>query len=218
MYTSILFDLDGTLTDPREGILKSVQYALQLEGLPIPPQSSLEWVIGPPLRESFAILSKKPVSDPLVAQLLTHYRDRFGPIGLYENVLFPGIPDLLKQLQQQQIRCFIATSKPTVYAKRIVTHFGLANDFEAIVGSEFDGTRENKAEVIASIMDQYHLQSDQCLMIGDRKYDVYGAIANHIDCLGVIYGFANAQELLEAGAKQLISDPLEILHFVTGKR
>ena len=214
MYTAILFDLDGTLTDPREGILKSVQNALTEEGFVAPPIQELEWIIGPSLRESFATIANLNVTDERIERLMLRYRERFGPIGVYENHVFPEVPALLTTLREQNIRCFVATSKPTVYAEKIVTHFHLNHYFTKVLGSELDGTRENKAEIIQTLVEEFHLEPEKTLMVGDRKYDMIGAKKNNMHAAGVLYGFGSRAELLEAQADHLANSPIEILNFI----
>ncbi len=214
MYTACLFDLDGTLTDPREGILNSVRSALILEGFSAPPIEGLEWVIGPPLRESFATLANLQVADIQIEQLMTRYRERFAPIGLYENHVFSDIPNVLESIRSRGIHCFVATSKPTVYAKKIINHFQLDRHFDRVLGSELDGSREDKQEIIHELLSEFHLQADQTLMVGDRKFDILGAKANGLNAIGVLYGFGSKAELTAAGALHLAEKPLDILNYI----
>jgi phosphoglycolate phosphatase len=212
VYKSILFDLDGTLTDPREGIIKSVCHALQKEGYSHPPESELTWVIGPPLRGSFQQLTKG--DEAVVSRLLGHYRDRFAPIGLFENKVFPDIPQVLATLRTAGFDLYLATSKPAVYAKRILEHFQLTTYFTDIGGSELDGTREDKAEVIEDIVQKNGLDVSECVMIGDREHDIYGAKKNKMDAVGVLYGFGSAEELTRAGAIATLATPRDLLHYL----
>src|SRR5882762_6922364 len=143
---NIFFDLDGTLTDPKPGITGSIEYALQKLDLPVPSQDELSWCIGPPLRASFAtLLGGESLADRAVAL----YRERFADTGLYENSVYPDIEHVLAALRQSPRRLFVATSKPHVFAERIIDHFGLSGYFEHVFGSELDGTRANKAELLA---------------------------------------------------------------------
>ncbi len=215
MYTAILFDLDGTLTDSREGILKSVRNALIEEDFVAPPLEELEWVIGPSLRESFATITNLDLTDERIERLMMRYRDRFGPIGVFENHVFPEVPALLTTLLERNIRCFVATSKPTVYAEKIITHFHLDKYFTKILGSELDGSRENKAEIIQALVDDFSLERQNTLMVGDRKYDILGAKKNGLKTVGVLYGFGSYDELLEAGVDHFAKSPLEILNFIS---
>lgn len=213
MYKFILFDLDGTLTDPRDGIVRSVRHALLAEGLPAPAESDLTWVIGPPLRESFRTLSKT-TDNGLIERLMTHYRDRFAPIGIYENVVFPDIPNVLKRLVAEGRQLFLATSKPAVYAQRILDHFALTPFFSDVCGSELDGTREDKGEVIAEVIARNHLKPGACVMVGDRRHDIIGAKRNGIASVGVLYGFGSREELEEAGANAIAQTPHHLLQLL----
>jgi phosphoglycolate phosphatase len=213
LYPYVLFDLDGTLTDPEVGIITSVRYALAKEGIHIPEDMDLRFVIGPPLQESFMVLSGN--KDPAFAKrLVEHYRERFAPIGLYENRLFDGVPEMLETLLQQGKKCFMATSKPTVFAKRIAEHFHIDQYFVEIFGSELDGTRSHKGEVIRELLKQRQLDPRDCVMVGDREHDIIGAKENHMDAIGVTYGFGSESELSEAGAKYIAKNVEEILKYV----
>ena len=194
MYNHILFDLDGTLTDPQVGIVTSVRYALEKEGFSPLLHSDLTWIIGPPLTQSFAQLSGSTDAQVL-ERLLLAYRERFGPIGLYENRVYEGIPELLKSLQDSGRQLFVATSKPTVYAERILQHFELKHFFSGIMGSELDGTRSDKGEVIRDALLTFGLDRRECIMVGDRKHDIVGAQANQLDSVGVLYGYGSEEEL-----------------------
>lgn len=193
-YESILFDLDGTLTDPREGITRSVQHALTHLGIDEPDLSALEHFIGPPLLQCF--MSSYGLDEERAWQAVHHYRERFRVTGLYENRPFDGIHALLEQLRRQGRRLFIATSKPTVFAVEIARHFEFNQHFERIYGSELDGTRTDKRELIAYLMESEALDPSRTLMIGDRKHDLIGARHNGVACAAVGYGFGSREELL----------------------
>lgn len=213
MYTSLFFDLDGTLTDSRIGITESVRHALITAGYDAPSREELEWVVGPSLRESFLKLTKS--NNPQVAErLLALYRERFEPIGMFENLVYNGIPHALAQLKSMGLKLFIATSKPRVYAEKIVTHFHLDSFFESIAGAELDGSIDSKADVIRSLLTKYPHDTTTCLMIGDREHDVLGARKNGIDTLGVSYGFGTTEELIQAGAKSIVESPQAIVSFI----
>ncbi|MDP3814461.1 HAD family hydrolase, partial [Pseudomonas sp.] len=190
---NILFDLDGTLTDPREGITRSVQYALAKLGIHEPDLTALEHFIGPPLLQCF--MHSYGFDQATAWQAVQHYRQRFAEVGLYENRLFAGVGELLQLLQAQQRRLYIATSKPTVFAVKIAEHFDFARHFKGIYGSELDGTRTDKAELIAYLLEQEGLPAEHSLMIGDRKHDLIGARRNGLDAAAVGYGFGSAAEL-----------------------
>jgi phosphoglycolate phosphatase len=192
-YRNVLFDLDGTLTDPREGITRSIQYALSKMGIDEPDLRKLEHFIGPPLFEAF--MQHYSFDTTAAQQALDHYRERFKLTGLYENFPYEGILALLEMLRGQGRRLYIATSKPHVFAVEIAKHFGMAHHFTQIYGSELDGTRSNKAELIAHLIAQEALEPAQTVMIGDRKHDLIGARRNNLDCIAVGYGFGSHEEL-----------------------
>ena len=193
-YQNILFDLDGTLTDPREGITRSVQYALGKLDIHEPDLAKLEHFIGPPLLQCF--MQTYDLPEERAWEAVNHYRDRFKVTGLYENRVFDGIEALLGRLREQGRTLFIATSKPTVFAREIARHFGFDRHFKHIYGSELDGTRTNKVELIAHLLEEERLDRADTLMIGDRKHDLIGASRNGLHGAGVGYGFGSREELL----------------------
>lgn len=214
MYKFILFDLDGTLTDPAEGILTSVRYALQKEGLDPRPNEDLTWVIGPPLKESMATLAGT-ADEQTVRRLLLAYRERFGSTGLYENRVLTGIPELLDTLVHMGCNLYVATSKPTVYARQILHHFRLNEFFSGIVGSELDESRSEKEEVIRYLLSTFALPKEQCIMVGDRRHDVIGARENGIRTIGVLYGYGTQSELTDAGALDLAESVSQLRSILT---
>lgn len=198
MYSYVLFDLDGTLTDPQEGICKSFQYALHAFGVEEETEN-LHKVIGPPLVDSFRDYYGFSTEKALAA--VAKYRERFSTIGIKENVVYPGILELLRYLSSQGRTLCLATSKPLIYARRILESFSLDSYFSVMVGSELDGTRNYKDEVIGEVLRQLgDPPRNEVLMIGDRHQDVEGAKAWQIASLGVGYGFAEVGELEMAGA------------------
>lgn len=206
MMNNLLFDLDGTLTDPYQGITKSICHALKTLGRPIPRQKDLRWCIGPPLKNNFAKLLKTN-DDKLVQKAVTIYRERFGTVGLLENELYKAIPEALKTLRDTGHDLFVATSKPTVFAKRIVAHFNLGCYFKAVYGSELDGTRSDKADLLAHILKNEQISPAETIMIGDRKHDMIGAKTNQIRGIGVLWGYGTRDELESAGAQACIRHP-----------
>lgn len=200
---TVFCDLDGTLTDPKIGITGCIQYALERLGAPVPETDQLLWCIGPPLRGSFATLLDEARADAAVAL----YRERFGDIGLYENTLYEGIPDALQALRDSGVRLFVATSKPHVYAERIVEHFGIREHFERIFGSELDGTRVDKTELLAYALTETGTVAADAAMIGDREHDMIGAANNGLFGVGVLYGYGTQEELQSAGAQRLADIP-----------
>src|SRR5215469_15757660 len=213
--STLFFDLDGTLTDPKPGITRSIQYALGRLGRLVPSQDELAWCIGPPLRASFvALLGGEDHADRAVAL----YRERFGEVGLFENSVYPEIETVLAKLSQSGFRMFVATSKPHVFARRIIDHFGLARHFEYVFGSELDGTRVHKADLIAYALEQTGADASRSLMIGDRSHDVLGAKANGMDAIGVTYGYGSREELISAGARHLCATPRAVLDVIAHGR
>ncbi|QIH76669.1 HAD hydrolase-like protein [Macrococcoides canis] len=196
MYNNILFDLDGTLTDPYIGITNSIIYSLQQMNIEAPDNSALIPFIGPPLHESYR--SVYNLQDEDNATAIKHYRTYFSDKGMYENEVYAGIEIVLQALTAQGKQLFVATSKPTDFAIPILQHFKLDGYFNEIVGSNMDGTRTNKAEVIATVMNTHQLDPHKTVMIGDRMHDINGAHQNNIDSIGVLYGYGSAEEIKAA--------------------
>lgn len=207
----IYFDLDGTLTDPKPGITGSIQYALKKMDLPVPSQDELTWCIGPPLRASFVTMLGGEIHADLA---VSYYRERFAEVGLYENSVYPDIKDVLTTLGHARARMFVATSKPHVFAERIIDHFGLTGYFERVFGSELDGTRVNKSELLAYALEEANVNPSQALMIGDRSHDMIGAKNNGMSAIGVLYGYGSKEELIEAGAAHVCATPRAILDHI----
>lgn len=204
---TICFDLDGTLTDPKVGITRSIQYALtELTGS-APEADQLLWCIGPPPLDSMETLLGGR-ADPAIA--LAKYRERYGAVGLLENEVYPGIVDLLAALSNAGHRLIVATSKATVYARQIVEHFGLSPYFEAVYGAELDGTRADKSELLRWILGEMRADPRETTMVGDRKHDIIGARNNGMRAIGVLYGYGSEAELEEAGADLLCRSPREV--------
>lgn len=216
-YRNILWDLDGTLTDPKIGILTSIRYALEGRGYPAPPMDDLVWCIGPPLQDSFSTLV--PTADLAeVDALIAKYRERFSVTGLFENDLTPGITSVFEGLKDR--KHFLATSKPHVFAKRILQHFNLTPYFAAIHGSELSGERSDKGDLIRHILVTENLEAQDCVMIGDRKHDIQGAKnaspkeGPGLDSIGVLWGYGSRLELEAAGANQIVDTPEALLLFL----
>ena len=206
---AIYFDLDGTLTDPKPGITRSIQYALQrLDHDTIPTEDELTWCIGPPLRASFVrLLGGDHAADRAVAL----YRERFSDIGLYENGVYDGIDEVLTALRASGHRLFVATSKAHVFAERIIDHFGLRRHFERVFGAELDGTRADKSHLLEYALKEASVDPFKTLMIGDRSHDMVGAKNNGMKGIGVLYGYGSRDELLQAGAHRICATPGAIL-------
>lgn len=195
-YDIILFDLDGTLTDPRKGITKSFQYALNKLGIPEVDCTALERFIGPPIREIFA--SHYSLDDEKVVQAIDYFHEYFIDKGMFENVPFPGIEVLLQKCFDAKKKMLVATSKPTVFSEKILKHFGLLPYFEGVFGSNIDGTNAAKAEIIARALSSIDTAGKSVVMIGDRIHDIDGAQQNGIDSIGVLYGFGSREEIEQA--------------------
>lgn len=208
-FSHILFDLDGTLTDPKIGITKSVQYALAKFGIIEDNLDRLEPFIGPPLTHSFKEFYNFSEEDAW--QAVQYYREYFADKGIFENQLYPGIPELLTMLTQQQAVLIVATSKPLVFAEKILKHFELEHFFHAVVGSNLDGTLSDKSEIIRYIIEQENLNTADTVMIGDRKHDIIGAHNNGISSIGVLYGYGSEAEM-EAIAPTYCIHTVQELH------
>lgn len=210
MSQVILFDLDGTLTESGEGIINCVQYALEKLGKKEEHPENLQCFIGPPLKEQF--MKYAGLSEEEGEKAVVYYRERYTTTGIFENRLYPKIPELLELLKINNKILAVASSKPEVYVKQILKHFQIADYFTAIVGSELDGRRTEKAEVIEEALRRMHLEEerDKVLMVGDRSHDVQGAISCGLQCIGVAYGYGSREELEKAGAVY-IADSVEDL-------
>ena len=210
---AIYFDLDGTLTDPKPGITRSIQYALQrLDHPTMPTEDELTWCIGPPLRASFVRLLGAETSADLA---VSYYRERFSDVGLYENGVYDGIGEVLTSLCASGHRLFVATSKAHVFADRIIDHFDLRSHFERVFGAELDGTRADKSHLLEHALKEVSVDPAKTLMIGDRSHDIVGAKNNGMTGIGVLYGYGSRDELLQAGAHHVCATPGAILGCIT---
>src|SRR5262245_50879164 len=206
---NVLFDLDGTLTDPREGIVACLKHALLGLGRNCPSDSELARFIGPPLQEIFGTLLSS--TDPKdIDSAVTLYRQRFSSTGMFENSIYSGIHSALTALRGSGAALFVATTKPQVFAKRIVEHFGLMNYFRAVYGSELDGTRSNKSDLIAHVLKSESLSPHTTAMVGDRAHDIVGAKAHGVFPIGVLWGYGSYGELITAGATALCAHPARL--------
>lgn len=211
--SAVLFDLDGTLTDPFVGISRSMQFALDELGYPTPEAHELRRFIGPPLQVTFPQLLQS--EDPaLAAEALRLYRQRYAEKGKFENELIPGMIELVQGLKQAGYFLSVATSKLETYSIDIVEHFGLMPYFDAVHGSQIDGSRADKDALIAHILQAEAIDPARTVMIGDRLHDVVGASKNDIPTIGVLWGFGDRQELEQAGAARIAEKPHEISDFI----
>jgi phosphoglycolate phosphatase len=209
----IFFDLDGTLTDPMIGITKSVQYALKHFDIVVEDLNELCPFIGPPLKESFMVFYGLTEQEAEVA--IAKYRERFSETGLFENKVYQGISEVLENLKQQGKTLMVATSKPTVFAERILAHFNLDHYFDFVGGSNLDGSRTKKSEVIEFVLRENNITDvSEVIMIGDRKHDMIGAEENGMDAIGVLYGYGNFEELSDAGAKYIVKEVEELVEII----
>lgn len=213
MYQNILFDLDGTLTDPGIGITNSAMYALEKWNIKVAERSELYKFIGPPLRDSF--MNFYGFSEEQAKEAIVYYREYFKDKGIFENEVYPGIVELLQQLKASGKKIVLATSKPEEFAIRILKHFDLFDYFDFVGGAYMDGVRNKKGEVI-----QYALESagitdlSTTVMIGDREHDIIGAKENGLDSIGVLFGYGSRDELTEAGATYIAETVGDILKFL----
>lgn len=191
---NVLLDLDGTLTDPKEGIINSILYALDKLHIIEKSVSELNTFIGPPLRNSF--LERYNLSDKMADEAVRFYREYYSEKGIYENVVYPGIKELLESLVKHGMRIFLATSKPTFFAEKILGHFNLTGYFNGVTGSNLDNSRTDKSEIISYAVSVNGLQAAGSIMVGDRKHDIIGARNNAMRVIAVTYGYGKIEELL----------------------
>lgn len=201
-----LFDLDGTLTDPKLGITTCIRHAMAQLGRPLDAAHNLDFCIGPPLQNSFAALLG---NASLVPQAIELYRERFKERGMFENEVYAGIPEALAELSKREA-LYVATSKPRVFAEVIVRHFGLAEHFRGIYGSELDGQNSDKTALIAKLLADEKIDGADATMIGDREHDMIGAKNNGLRAWGVAWGYGSQEELMGAGAAGIFMSPSEL--------
>lgn len=222
MFQYCLFDLDGTLTNPKEGITKSVQYALKAFGVEEPDLTKLEPFIGPPLQDSF--MRFYGFTKEQAGEAIAVYRERFAPVGIRENRIYPGIEEMLMCLSEKGMKLAVASSKPECFVHQILEYFGIKKYFDVIVGSELDGRRTAKEEVVEEALRQLAVtemsaeeKKKSCAMVGDRKFDIEGAIAHGLTGIGVRFGFAAQGELEKAGADFLADTVEELQEILLGR-
>jgi phosphoglycolate phosphatase len=206
---NILFDLDGTLTDPLEGMTRCFHYAFEQLSVPLPAAAELQLHIGPPLRSTFFQILKT-TDEAMVEKAVSLYRERFSAEGMFENKVYEGVPEMLATLQSASKRLFVATSKLQAFTHRILEHFELSVYFDGVYGSEPMGKFDNKVDLIRHLLASESLAAEETLMIGDRKYDILGAKENRCLAAGVTYGYGSAEELRESGADYLCHSPSDV--------
>jgi phosphoglycolate phosphatase len=204
-----LVDLDGTLTDPADGIIGGVQFALRQLGADVPEWSALTWVIGPPLSKSFPELLPDP-TPARVSAAVEAYRSYYRETGIYQAAVYAGAPEALEQLRTAGFTLLVCTVKPHVFATPVVEHFGLARYFDGVYGAELDGRFEDKGELMEHIVVERQLAAVDMVMIGDRGLDMLAARRNAITGIGVTWGYGTADELRDAGAERLCHAPGEM--------
>lgn len=208
-YKYILFDLDGTLTDPKEGITKSVQYALKKFDILIEDLDLLEKFIGPPLKDAF--IEYYDFSEGQSLQAIEYFRKYFKKEGMFQNKVYEHMEHLLIKLKELGLILIVATSKPTVFAKQILSHFKIDMYFDFIIGSNLDGTRSKKGQIISYIIDNCNITNvKEVVMVGDRKHDIIGAKENNVDSIGAIYGYGSKEELINANATYIVENVMDI--------
>lgn len=210
----ILFDLDGTISDPFVGISRSIAYALTKLGLEVNDTDRLKKYIGPPLLKSFGEILETNDQE-CIDSALNLYRERYGSIGMYEATIYKDIEFVLQKLCEHNHTLFVATAKPTIYAEKIIRHFALERYFQKVYGSELDGTRNDKSTLINFIIKKESLTPSDTYMIGDREYDMIGAVDNNISPIGVLWGYGRLEELTEGGASFCAHNPKEIFSFLS---
>jgi len=203
-----LFDLDGTLHDPKEGITRCFQYALIKAGMEPPSPDALEWVIGPPLIESFGRFF--PLNEPATRKAVSDYRERYSKEGILETFPYDGVEAMLKKLKQEGHRLFVVTSKPRVYAEKIIIRSHWEELFDKVYGCELDGAFNDKAELLKHLLSVEQIQAADCVMIGDRKHDVVAAQKNGVASIGVLYGYGSREELESHAADQFAENVKEL--------
>ena len=213
MYKAILFDLDGTLTESGEGITKCVQYALEKLGRPELDLEKLKVFIGPPLMEQF--MKYADMDEATARKAVEYYRERYSTTGIFENRPYPGVEKMLQELRRKKYLLAVASSKPEYYVKQILDYFNLKEYFDEIVGSEMNGARTNKTEVIEETLKRLGLDHhrEQVIMVGDKEHDVLGARKAGLDCVAVSYGYGTEEELAASQPLQIVASAEEILIF-----
>jgi phosphoglycolate phosphatase len=209
MLSNVFFDLDGTLTDPQKGITRCIRYALDKLDRPLSHESDLTRFIGPPLRLTFAKLLASDDED-LIEKAVGYYRERFSETGLFENHIYPGISGLLAFLHRKSFKLYVVTSKPEIFAKRIVRHFSLNQYFRAVFGPSLDGRFDNKGELIGFILQELSLMPEETMMIGDRREDIVAGKLNATRTIGVTCGYGREEEITTAAPDFVCRHPSDI--------
>ena len=211
--TDILFDLDGTIIDSKTGIANCITTSLSHFGYQAPAHHQLDWCIGPPLHESFRILTGSS-NDEHIDEIVSYNRTIYSSVGMFDCIIYDDMLDVIKTLAISK-NIFIATSKPRLYAEQILAHLKIDQFFNKIYGSEFDGRLEQKTDLLQHIIDQENLNVASCVMVGDRKYDIIGAQAHNMDVIGVKWGFAGPQEFEQYKPSVICNSPKDLLSIIS---
>ena len=211
-YTSILFDLDGTLVDSGEGVLKCAELALRHFNLPIPSPEEMRTFVGPPLRDSFIRFG---CTEEMAQEAIAVYRSRYTTVGKFELFVYPGIERLLQDLTAAGCKLYVATSKPETVSVEILHHLGLAKYFTYIAGADQGKSRSTKSEVIAYLLEQVG-DLEGALMVGDTAYDVIGAAQHGIPCAAITWGYGTVESLEAVHPAVIVDDTAQLLQFVVG--
>ena len=213
MYKAILFDLDGTLTESGEGITKCVQYALEKIGKPEEDLKKLEVFVGPPLLQQF--MKYADIDEETAEKAVKYYRERYSAAGMFENRPYPGVENMLGELKRKGYRLAVASSKPEYYVTQILDYFKLTDYFEEIVGSEMNGNRTSKSEVIEEALQRLGMSEkrNQVIMVGDKEHDVFGARKADLQCVAVSYGYGSQEELEQAEPLKIVDSTEGVLFF-----
>lgn len=207
-YDNIFFDLDGTLTDSGPGIMNGVRYALEKLGAPALPEATLRRFVGPPLHDSMQRFCGFTLDKAMHS--VDVFREYYNVTGIFENSVYPGIEELLRALTDMGKRLFVATSKPKVAAERVLEHYELRKYFTFVAGATLDSSLVEKKDIIAHAMKNCGAAAENTLMVGDREHDIWGANANHMDSVGILWGYGSREELLSAGAMAVIETPMDL--------
>ena len=208
----IFFDLDGTLTDSKEGIFASLRYALRFFGITEQQDEALNRFIGPPLVQAF--ITYYHMSEQDAALALVKYREYFSTKGIYQLSMYSGVDRMLKELKKRNFTLCLATSKPEQYAKEIISRIGVKDQFDYLAGATMDESRNEKKDIINFVIAQKGYDRSRILMVGDREHDVYGAHKNHVEVLGVLYGYGTKKELKDAGCNYFAKTVEDVEMFI----
>ena len=211
-YKCVLFDLDGTLTDPGVGIVNGIVYALNKFGIEVEDRTKLYEFIGPPIKDSFMDYYGMSEEDALTC--VKYYREYYGDTGLFENKVYEDISYVLEELKNKGVTLVVATSKPTLFSEKILEKFDLMKYFDFVSGSSMDGNNAEKAVIISNALAKLSFTTDEMIMVGDRKFDVIGAKNNNMKSIGVLYGYGNREEFEAAGADFICGEPKELLDII----